>query len=169
MCYTSDEGCWSTKEGELMEPSGGGEVKVLHQLGQSRKGKCVPFSFKRTLSSTNWSTARGEEPKKSCGIKSCQSKKWNCKPEKEVTWSGNDSGVQMWEVLSFRVNVVFRPRVQNLQIIRGSRFQVIWRNFVSVSLLKWNGCFRRWWVFCHWRDAGLVWTCLSRNVVKRTK
>lgn len=41
-----------------MEPISGGEVKILHHVGQGKQDKGVASSFKRTLSSTNWSTAK---------------------------------------------------------------------------------------------------------------
>lgn len=41
-----------------MEPISGGEVKILYHVGQPKQDKGVASSFKRTLSSTNWSTAK---------------------------------------------------------------------------------------------------------------
>lgn len=57
----------------------------------------VDFSFKRTLSPTNWSTARGEpEKRRENEIMSIQTKnKRSFKPEKEKTWLGNDSWIQV--------------------------------------------------------------------------
>lgn len=59
-------------EGVLMEPISGGEVKILHQVGQSKQDKGVAFNFlvgKKDLK-------RGE------GIKSHQSKNKNKMEEK---------------------------------------------------------------------------------------
>lgn len=133
MWYILSWSCWNTKEGVLVEPTGAREAKILHRVATGNWGR---ISVWPSLSPTNWSTARRKEPERGKMNEFMSVKENGAWGLRKKTWNGNGSWVQVLEVLSFRkMNVVLSsPGLQNLEIIKNTRFPIIWRHFVSITV-----------------------------------
>lgn len=133
MWYILSWSCWNTKEGVLVEPTGVGEAKILHRVTTGNWGR---ISVWPSLSPTNWSTTRRKEPERGKMNEIMSVKENGTWSLRKKTWNGNGSWVQVLEVLSFRkMNVgLSSPGLQNLEIIKNTRFSIIWRHFVSIRV-----------------------------------
>lgn len=135
MWYILDWSYWNTKEEVLTETAGVGKAKILHSVTTGNWGRirvCPSASREHLVPPIG---TQPEEKKGEREWNHVSQGKWSLKPEKK-TWNGNESWVQVWEVMSFRkMNVVLSsPGLQNLEIIKNTRFSIIWRHFVSIRV-----------------------------------